>query len=206
MKSLKQVLAEDKRYKGHYHSVFYLNKSDGHLHGKWCHHTDCDTPDDAKDERDSLKNQGERAIILKVPKSEANWYKNSPHDYVMANRKIKKTPIQGGDVIPFKPRPKAAPYGSAEDRDHFITHGMLAGHHYAEVHYANERGDKHSVAHHIQKAEEHESKFLERHGHLFNGVKHPHSIIDHIAKHTFDEDSMKKLWYKLVEPPSGGKK
>lgn len=52
-----------------YHSVFYLDPDTG----RWAHQFDADDFMDADDEKYSLTNQGVKAIILKVPKSQADW-------------------------------------------------------------------------------------------------------------------------------------
>ncbi len=76
--------------KGHYHSVFYKTKDAGDT---WRHHTDCDDLQDAKDERDGCKHShNEKAVIIKVPKKDADWRKVNIHNFVEThlNKKNKK--------------------------------------------------------------------------------------------------------------------
>lgn len=62
----------------HYHSVFYKHKN-----GKWAHHFDADTKEDATDEQESLRRTGHKTVRLTVPRAEAkNWTKVNVHDYV----------------------------------------------------------------------------------------------------------------------------
>lgn len=53
-----------------YHSVFVQ-----HPKGGWIHHFDADDKEDARLERDSIRNQGEKGVTLRVPKHEAQWHK-----------------------------------------------------------------------------------------------------------------------------------
>jgi hypothetical protein len=60
-----------------YHSVF-VQLDDG----KWAHHFDADDVLDAKDEARWLKNQGDKTMIIRVPKDQANWTETNPNDFV----------------------------------------------------------------------------------------------------------------------------
>lgn len=53
-----------------YHSVFVQHKDGG-----WIHHFDADDKEDARLERDGIRNQGEKGVTLRVPKHEAQWHK-----------------------------------------------------------------------------------------------------------------------------------
>ncbi len=64
-----------------YHSVFV------HTGDKWAHHFDADNKNDAHDEVTSLKNQGQKTRVLKVPKSDAQWHKKDVHAYVTSREK-----------------------------------------------------------------------------------------------------------------------
>lgn len=70
-----------------YHSVFVLDD-----HGKWNHHFDADDKEDARIEAQSLKNQGEKTKIFVVPKSQADWRRINPDQFVRAQlaRKVKE--------------------------------------------------------------------------------------------------------------------
>lgn len=62
-----------------YHSVFYKHE------GKWKHHFDADTREDAFEEKSSLNHKAGEALVLRVPKQDANWHKmgaDQLHDYV----------------------------------------------------------------------------------------------------------------------------
>ena len=72
--------------KENYHSVFSKGKNED----KWCHHMDCDTKEDAHDEVRSIKDQGDHAKHLVVPKEDAKWHKmdgDSIHNYVKSHDK-----------------------------------------------------------------------------------------------------------------------
>jgi hypothetical protein len=63
--------------KGKYHSVFSRGKGEG---CKWGHCFDADDKEDAKYEHDSNKRNGERSVIIEVPKANAKWNKMSRDD------------------------------------------------------------------------------------------------------------------------------
>lgn len=79
-----------------YHSVFELGD-----HGIWSQVFDADDAEDAKHEVDSLKSQGIKAIVIKVPKSRANWLVNKPDDFVKAHlaSKVKAAPVAEEEVV-----------------------------------------------------------------------------------------------------------
>ncbi len=70
-----------------YHSLFFLHD------GKYKHHGDYDTKDDAADEKEYLKNQGEKSVVIRVPKKEApkDWTEIDIHKFVSDRLSKKKT-------------------------------------------------------------------------------------------------------------------
>lgn len=82
---------------GFYHSVFVKNTD-----GSFAHHFDADNAADAKEERDYLKRQGDKPLVIKVPKDQANWGqgegKTDPDAFVKAHLASKaEAPKMGGD-------------------------------------------------------------------------------------------------------------
>jgi len=69
-----------------YHSVFTKLED-----GSWAHHFDADDAEDAKDEVRSLKNMGEKSIVIKVPKDQADWTSINPNDFVQQHIAGKKS-------------------------------------------------------------------------------------------------------------------
>lgn len=85
-KLLKESSLNEAKKSDNYHSVFSKGKNED----KWCHHMDCDTKEDAHDEVRSIKDQGDHAKHLVVPKEEAKWHKmdgDSIHNYVKSHDK-----------------------------------------------------------------------------------------------------------------------
>lgn len=83
MRSEKSKAVNEAKAPTHYHSVFYKHES-----GKWHHHFDADSREDAAEERSSLRSSGERHVkVLRVPKHEANWHKRDVHEYVSGRLK-----------------------------------------------------------------------------------------------------------------------
>lgn len=77
----RKVVYEQQLDESHYHSVWY--KQDG----KWMHHFDADSKEDARDEKDSLKNDGYKHVkVLKVHKSQADW--RNPQHVAAAKQKL----------------------------------------------------------------------------------------------------------------------
>ena len=72
VKSFKEFVNEGLSESTHYHSVWH------HHGGEWKHHFDADNKEDARAERDSIKNNGEKAKIITVHKQRADW-RNPEH-------------------------------------------------------------------------------------------------------------------------------
>lgn len=70
-----------------YHSVF--SQMDD---GTWAHHFDADDASDAKEEERWLKNDGVKTMTIRVPKSQADWTKVSPNDFVAQHLASKAQP------------------------------------------------------------------------------------------------------------------
>jgi hypothetical protein len=90
---VKESLEEGKNY----HSVFFKSKEPG---SKWNHHFDADDKEDARIEKEGIRNSGDHAHSMVVPKDKANWHKMSHddmHDMVQAHYD-KSHPKRGSDV------------------------------------------------------------------------------------------------------------
>jgi hypothetical protein len=96
-----------------YHSVFAQNSD-----GSWSHYFDADDAEDAKDSVREIKQMGDKAIVIKVPKNEANWIQVNPDEFVKAHLAKKSAPKVEAEVVEAKSNTMTAMVGiSREDID-----------------------------------------------------------------------------------------
>jgi hypothetical protein len=78
-----------------YHSVFTQNDD-----GTWGHYFDADDKIDADEEKSSLRNQGYKVVVIKVPRDQANWGQGpgqvDPNEFVQSKYAASKKPAMQG--------------------------------------------------------------------------------------------------------------
>ncbi len=84
----------DEAREPNYHSVFAMADD-----GTWTHQFDADNKEDARLEKESLKNQGTKAISIVIPQSQMpNWNEVSVDDFVKKHIASKAKPVQAQAV------------------------------------------------------------------------------------------------------------